>query len=300
MSAQQVGIDGVTERFLDDVANDLYRSGSGYRGRASAVSGGVITLDNPTDDVNFEVGMRIVASSTETGSLRSGTGTVTAVSRGQTSSTVTYSGTITSIGQTDFIFEEGDAYAGSSYKKLRGLAAWLPATAPAVGGGDSFWGVDRSSDPERLAGLRWDGTGSTIEEALIDAMAYGRRNSIRPSRPLVAIMNPMHFADLSKSVQGRSTYERLSAPDASADIGYEAISFPTPNGRLTCLEDPFCPMGVVYILDLGSWKLCSLGPVPHILEEDGLMLLRNSTDDAYELRIGAYYQLACDNPGGNI
>jgi len=56
---------------------------------------------------------------------------------------------------------------------LSGLAAWVPNVDPPIG--DNFWGVNRSADPTRLAGLRYNAASQTIEEGLTSALAYGNR-----------------------------------------------------------------------------------------------------------------------------
>ena len=53
----------------------------------------------------------------------------------------------------------------NSLLKISGFAAWLPvAGPPAV---DSFFGVNRNLDVQRLAGVTFDGTAISLEEALL-------------------------------------------------------------------------------------------------------------------------------------
>lgn len=53
---------------------------------------------------------------------------------------------------------------------------------------------------------------------------------------------------------------------------------------------------------MNTWKLRSLGKVPHILTYgmEGLEGLRVGNADALEIRIGYYGQLICSAPGFNM
>lgn len=59
--------DGAIEEFGDRLAFDLYRDGSGVRGRRSSVSTNIITMTIADDARNFKVGMTVGASSLSTG-----------------------------------------------------------------------------------------------------------------------------------------------------------------------------------------------------------------------------------------
>ena len=54
------------------------------------------------------------------------------------------------------------------------------------------------------------------------------------------------------------------------------------------------------MLTMNVWKLYSLGKAPKILDTDGLKMLRESTSDAVEVRVGYYAQLGCRAPGFNV
>ena len=82
-------------------------------------------------------------------------------------------------------------------------------------------------------------------------------------------------------------------------IGFEGINFKTPTGDITLLADPDCPPDDVFLLQMNTWKLYSLGEAPHILSLDGLRMLRASDSDSYSLRMGFYGQLGCSKPSAN-
>jgi hypothetical protein len=54
------------------------------------------------------------------------------------------------------------------------------------------------------------------------------------------------------------------------------------------------------MLQLDTWKLISLGPVPKVLKyEDRMELLRVYNSDSSECRVGAYSNVVCGAPGWN-
>src|SRR5690606_20992478 len=85
--------------------------------------------------------------------------------------------------------------AGDYGNAITGLPGWLPRTSPTSG--DSFFGVDRSEHPHRLAGFRYLSPAQTIEETLIKALAAGKQLSV----PVKTIfVNPIDFGDLVTEV----------------------------------------------------------------------------------------------------
>jgi hypothetical protein len=54
------------------------------------------------------------------------------------------------------------------------------------------------------------------------------------------------------------------------------------------------------MLQLDVWKLYSLGKCPRILDSDGLKMLRESSADAVQVRVGYYAQVGCRAPGWNV
>lgn len=302
----------------NDLALDLYSGGDGTRGSYGAGSGsgsistGVITLDNPSQVVNFEVGMVLVSYSisgtTYTQSTAGALGYVIGVNRALTGATVTVSATgITGVAGTPtnwstsfpYIGVQGDVTFGTlsattSYAKVSGLQAWLPTTAP--GSTDSFWGVNRSTDVTRLAGVRFNGTSESIEEALIDASSLVAREGGQPDMCFCTFTT---WAALEKSLGAKVQY--VDVKHDEADIAFAGIKIHAPYGPITVIPDRNCPSQIAYLLQMDTWKFRSLGKAPHILTYglEGLEGLRVGSADALEIRIGYYGNLICNAPGWN-
>lgn len=302
----------------NDIAHDLFSDGSGSRGTyglspgTGSISTGVITLDDPQSVVNFEIGMALVSYSvsglTPTQSTSAAIGYIIAVNR--SSGTVTVSataggsaGTPTNWSTTfPYLAVSGDiAFASSSLAisstgalKIAGLAAWLPVTAPSST--DSFWGVNRSVDVTRLGGVRFDGSAESIEEALIDGSTLVAREGGQPDMAFVPFSS---YAALEKSLGSKVQY--VDVKHDEADIAFAGIRIHAPYGPITVVPDRSCTSLVAYLLQMDTWKLRSLGKVPHILTYgvEGLEGLRVGASDALEVRIGFYGNLICCAPGWN-
>ena len=197
LEGSKVVIDGALRSLTNSLASKLFRSGTGSIGQISgSVSTGVITLANSADVVQFEINMALQANATDGGaSPRGAIGYVIAVNR--SSGTVTVSTSVggaaaspSGWGNGDYLLVQGD-----NNNALKGLAAWVPATAPTSS--DSFFGVNRSADTVRLAGLPYSGTSQSIEEALIDSSSLLAREGGRPN---VGVTNFTSYSALEKAL----------------------------------------------------------------------------------------------------
>lgn len=290
MEAATTEIDGAMQAITRSLAIALYGSGSGSIGQVLAgFTGTSFTLKDIEEVTNFEVGMELVFSTADGGgSVKSGTITVNGVNRDTGVVTVDAGSGIdggTGPATDDYVFVEGDYDS-----KLKGLSAWLPASAPSA---TAFFGVDRSVDASRLGGIRYDGSSEPIEEALISAASRVAREGGRPTH---CFMSYSKFADLEKALGSKVQYVDLKA---SAEIGFRGILINGPRGPIRVVPDQNCPSDVAFMLQMDCWKLYSLGKAPRILDMDGLKMLRESNADAVEVRIGYYAQLGCKAPGYN-
>lgn len=290
--------DGCLEQLGNSLANKLYGDGMHYIGRCAndpTDAGGPITLTNPDDAKNFQIGMSIVADDTITGaSLRSGTGVVTAID--EDAGSITYSGTITGITTNDYIFIEGDdgtALTAGSLQRLYGLAAWLPLAAP-VAGSDSFWTVDRGVDTIRLAGNRLDQGTAPIKESILYVAERCFRHGGKPNR---CYINPTNFTILAKDLGVKIEYQKGGG---TADYGFETIRIHTSAGPVEVYGDPDCPINRGYVITLSAWEFKFVGPgVPHWVTDDGGKVLRQASDDGVEMRARYYGNLGCRAPAWN-
>lgn len=296
MSALTTEIDGAFTSIANDIAFGIGRDSSGYRAQVNAepseAATTVITLKASEDVVGFEIGQDIVIHSDKSGGSQRlyDTGVnnalISAVDR--SAGTITINTAYTSngtIAADDYIFVNGDRG-----NKISGLEDWIPDSAP---GATSFFGVDRSVDTNRLGGIRTTGTSMPIEEALVEsAMDIGREGG----NPDYAFLNFKQYAKLIKSLGSKVQYIDL---DVNGVVGFRGVLIHGASGPIKVLADRTIRDSRAYLLSMNTWECASLGPLTKMLQADGNKLLRQSSADAYEVRIGSYAQLGCKAPGHN-
>jgi hypothetical protein len=285
--------DGAIQAAVESAARDVYGTGSGVMARLNnaGVATAVAILLEPRDALKFEEGMVIVLSAANGGgAVKAGTLTVLSVER--SAGTVTFTTTIVAGVATaavnDFLFVQGDYDL-----KMPGLLGWLPTAAPT--GGDNFFGVDRSVDPDRLGGYRFNGTTMSIEEALITCQMDMYDRGARPSH---VFLSSADYANLEIQLGAKVQYIYPTAY-GRADINFKGIQLHGRRGDVTVLNDIYCPVGRGFMLQMNTWKLHSLKAPIRILAQDGNKYLRNSDADSEELRVGGYKVLGCGAPGWN-
>lgn len=307
VDAAKLQMDGGFRMITNNIAFELFGDGSGSRGSIGSgtnTSGSnySITLANSQLVVNFEVGMTLVNFVNSGGSISSISSTqlsVLSVDRANgIIAGVLNSGTDsswTTAGNQLGVY--GDIVSGSistsSALALSGLAAWIPKTTPT---NTLFWNVDRSQDPTRLGGCRYDASAYTIEEGITNALAFLNREGGKPD---LCVMDFASYAALANSLGAKVQYIQVKHDEV--EVAFEGITFQSAYGRVTVLADRSCPPQTAYLLTMSTWKLRSLGKVPHILTYglEGLEGLRVGNADALEIRIGYYGNLICSAPGFN-
>jgi len=293
MEAATTEIDGAINSITRSLAIAMYRSGSGSIGQASAsVTGTSLQLKQAEDVTNFEVGMELVFSTADgAGSVKSGSVSITAVDRDSgelTTDAMTAIDGGTGVAADDFVFVEGDYDS-----KVKGLSAWLPASAPSA---TPFFSVDRSIDATRLGGIRVDGSNQPIEEAIIGAIHRVAREGGRPSHLFLSYEK---WDELVKSLGSKVQYIEEAVKTGNAYLNFRGVMVHGPKGPVKVIPDQNCPSDRAFLLQLDVWKLYSLGKAPRILDTDGLKMLRESSADAVEVRVGYYAQMGCRAPGYN-
>ena len=313
VDAAKLQMDAGFRNLTNNIAFELFGSGTATRGISSAASsqtggvavGGVILpLTNAQNIVAFEIGLTLVASATDGGAPSADTVVITSVNRATgvvsgTASAATLSANWAIGTGLAFLTVLGDlpstgATSTASYQALSGLAAWLPIASPAVT--DNFWGVNRSADPTRLAGCRFNASAQTIEEGITNALAFLNREGGKPD---IAIIDFASYASLVNALGAKVQYVQVKHDEV--EVAFEGITFQSAYGRVTVLADRSCPPQTCFLLTMSTWKLRSLGKVPHILTYgmEGLEGLRVGNADALEIRIGYYGNLICSAPGFN-
>lgn len=309
----KLNMDTGFRNFANNTSFELFASGTGSRGTIS--TGGVsysapnisFTLADPNTSVFFEVGMTLVAAATDGGTPTTTSGTQDAAQivsinmvTGAITALVTAGAPQTNWAAAYFLVNQGDSPVASNtagtnngYLAVTGLSGWCPTS---VASNDNFWGVNRSSNPSRLAGLYLNASNESIEEGLIDAAVLVSKFGGEPDYGFV---NFTTYGALLKALGSKVQYVQVKHDEA--DIAFAGITLHAPYGPITIIPDRSCPANTGFLLQMDSWKLRSLGKVPHILTYglEGLEGIRVGNADALEVRIGGYYNLISNAPGWN-
>lgn len=280
-----------------EAIRQLYGTYGGYRGRVSSISTTDIVLDDPYDGVWFAPGMILQLSDTNgtTGAVRSGTVTISTVTRTGTTTTITCTGNVTSgiaaAVANDYIYRYGDF--GACW---HGLGDWNPTTAPTSG--DSHLGVDRSVAVDELAGLRVTSTATNLEDAIQDALAeFDWRGATNID---YGLMHVVRFTELAKEAGSRITRDD-SVKSKEAGIGYKALSVMGPRGVVRLLPTWAVKYNQIRFITSDSWKICSLGPCPDLIANPvtGNYIERVASTDRYKVEHAIMGDLGCWSPKDN-
>jgi hypothetical protein len=295
-------MDGSLDNMRDDLAMSVFRNHGGARATVGALedTNSTIVLGNPEDVAHFEKGMRIqfsdddgsaTADALRTGSAADDAIEILSVDRDGGRLLVDgNSATVAGATQGDFIFCVGD-FKG----KWHGLDAWVPRTAPTSA---AFLGVDRSVDPVRLGGVRFNGAGMSIEQAIMTGAARVRRWK-KGSSINLGVLDPMRWNQLEISLESRKRIQDIQGTGPAAHLGYKAIMIATPNGEIPVISDPNCQPDDCWLLKKESWTIETVGDLVRLIDDDGLPFLRQNDADGFELRIKSRGNMWCNEPGSN-
>ena len=288
-------IDWAFQRAGDTLEWQLYRKAGGAIGRiesGTSLAAAVISLDDHADAFNFQVGMKVAFSSANGGGTLRDSGatlTVTAIDRENGEVTVGANlNTISAIADTDFIFRDGDYDLCMS-----GLDDWIPSDRSGLG--SAFFGVTRSTDEDRLAGIYRQANGEPLDETVQKLTASIVKHGGRPD---CVLMNPETASDLQLQLGTKVTIESTQVK-GRASYPFPAYEIMSAGRRLKIVSDSFAPSNKFWILQMDTWTLHSAGSAPMFLNRDGQTLRASSTADSYEARIGCYVQLGCNAPSWN-
>lgn len=269
-------VDGLLSRMGDDLALQAYRGTGGARGTVGSTSGATITLSAPEDVYFFEIGDVLVANDTDDATtVRAGTFEITNVN--EDTGVLTGTGTITGLAAGDRLFKQGDP--GATWC---GLGGYVTATAPAAG--TLLYGLDVGVST-RLNGIRFNASALQPNEVFIRA---NQRIGRSPAKPDYWFVNPKDYASFEV---GANTLRQII--DTKYGMGYESI---VAHG-VRLVRDPDCPVGVAWGVPMSCFWRATLGEAPRVINEDGVDFLRAPGDDAYEIRVVARGNYACDAPG---
>lgn len=311
LSHYTAGVDGTFSTLQRDIAHNIFRTRRSQRGTVASVGNGSgtndkVTLTDRRDILSFSVGMRLTFTDTSNSNAlivedsatnatvskidaSAGTFEVTAGPGGAAMNLSAAGALDVDLVATDKIYRKGDVLTATDTLNLAGFEDWIPATAP---GSTTFFGVDRSVNTDKLGGLRVAGSALSMEDSLIE----GSQRAFEAGAKLTHwIVNPTDFGQLQREMGTKLVRD----PQGKQLIGTAMFDVVTNAGDQKLYADPHCQKGIMWGLDIRTWKLVSTRSLPHLFDDD-FKMLREASADAYEVRSGGYGQLACHYPGGNV
>jgi hypothetical protein len=285
-------IDNLWETCGENLSIYLWGNGGGALGRRESIAGNVITLTEPTDASNFEIGMAIVASandgSVSTHAILVNSEDVTVVAVNAAIGTVEISDAtdIGSFANGDYLFRKSDFFGDSGSAVLIGLQAFITATDSPM----ALWGVaaaTRALLPQRWAGCRPSASaiaGKSIEERL-KIMVAQMRTRFKSKTPDAFFMNP---EDMQKLDTSQTSTVQRSDKDKDTKMGYEALALRTPGGVIPIYEDRHCPIGHAFGFRMKNHWMTHMDDLLHPQEGDGFTMLRKDASTDYEFRLLSY------------
>ena len=291
-------MDGIIHQLTRSAAINMGRTGTGSRGAISSgstVASTTVTLSTIADVTNFYVGAQLQASQTDGGAVRAGgaTATITKINRvtGVLTSGSNWSTQISGLATGDYLYVNGDAPNGGTYLMVTGIQGWVPPSASRPVSSSTFFGLDRSIDDTRLAGLYLDGTNTPMQEALLEAIAMVEVEGGRVDR---IWMHPRDRAVFVKELGAKVVYAKTTAkvPGANAQVGFKSIEMTLDDADVLIGADINMPRYTCLVTQWDTWAFESLGPAPQILNWDSNDFLRVTNDDSYEVRVGYYAQVS--------
>jgi hypothetical protein len=294
-------IDAAVKRLANGVSSGLFRDGAGIIGvvaaTGSTLASGIVKLSNSANSVQFELNQAVQFVTTSTLALKTAVLYVIAVDRNAGTITLSLSlgGAAADLttGSPVYVVVADSIITASTYNlQVRGLSAWLTSTALTT----PFFGVLRSKDPQRLAGIVYDGTTLSVKDAIVNAINRVAREGGKPD---YVFMNFESYTQLSQDLQSNVIYTSLEGP---GKVSFSGFRFQGPKGEVIVVPDRDCEPNTAYLLQLDSWMLLHANEgEPVFLDDNGVGQVFRTVEsfDGREIRVKYYGNLACNAPGYN-
>lgn len=245
------------------------------------------------DVIKFHLNQRIVFNVTRTGSvgtIKASVYNVTGINRTSGAITVTRasgSGAGTDPAAADYVYLEG------SYDAFPlGVSAFIPATDPGVGGvPTTLLGMLRTDDPVMKSGWRVSWQGSIEETAKYLAAIMGQYFDKDTSALWLSRYNWFRL-EQELTAQGRKIIDAR----ATQVFGSPALLLLTPEGEVPVVADNYLDNNQAYLLDMSAVEVHHLDNLIHLVDDDGLGLLRQAADDGVEIRFRSWSENIIQRP----
>lgn len=245
------------------------------------------------DAIKFHLNQRLVFNATRTGasgSTKASVFKVTGVNRltgAVDLSRVSGSGAGVDPAADDYVYLEG-AYDAMPL----GVSAFIPASDPGTGGVPaSLLGMTRTDDPIMKSGWRGTWQGSIEESAKYLVALMGQYFDRFNSTLWLSDYNWFRL-EQELTAQGRKVIDAR----ATQVFGSPALALLTPGGEIPVVADSYLDNSTAFLLDMSAIEVHHLDNLIHIVDDDGLGLVRQGADDGVEIRFRSWSENIIQRP----
>ena len=275
----------------------LFGNGTGQLSSIVSNSGTyVLVMAALADMYKFGLGQTLVTAASTTAALDTGSATITAIDIDNLKLTVTANGGWTPT-NTHVVFRQGDySSAGSTTLALFGLDGWFPMVR--TGLATTFCNVNRSVNPNALAGNYFDGRGMPLPVAFNRAaMKMLPWDAADPDAIFVSTSN---YGILRDQLDAKARF--VNVQGKGLDIYYRGIEMDVGNSTATVYPAAKCPDDRAWMLTMSTLKLHAPGnqfikPTPLASTANGYIDTYN--DDSVQIRQRLLGAVTCSAPVGN-
>ena len=280
-------------RFALDLNRQLYGTGGGSLGVvSSAVTGasGTITLTEATWNQNFFMEGDILQlhadSSGEPGSLIGASTKSTITIINPATRTITFDTVDASAAAGQHLCIEGNAG-----NELTGFAKHIDAQSGTV------HAIDKTTY-FRARGVYQDASNASVSVDIMNQLIEQMVN-VSAEMPKMIMTSTRQWRLISQLLENGKVY--YAKDSDKGKMGFGALEYISPEGVIPVYADRFCPREKMYFINPESFDLIQREDFGWF-DDDGKILLRQATTDAYEARYGGYAELICkmDNSNGIV
>ncbi len=179
--------------------------------------------------------------------------------------------------------------------RIDSIQAWVTDTDAT----DTFKTVDRSRDP-RMSGVKLasaDVANDGVEEVFEHLFDIGRERADWSGEKEMYV-STARFRQLSRHLESRRmrtadgsrfTQSRKQGGDSryassGATFSYATITLNHQSGAYEIIDEVDMPNDYVLATSLSDWEIVHYDGFPHLIDDDGVDMLRKTTEDDYEMR----------------